>query len=204
VCVCAGKKFRDFLLLDIASSLSEEVLDILGFLSYEFIRRLCQLGLSESPLRKQKEKEQLSLSVDEQKKRKLSTLEEGGKKSIEEFEGIDPRSPNYPSVLLRPPPSPRGFKEIVNLFSKPFDDKDEELLPFDEREEEEGALMGSKKRKKDKGTEGIKGVASGIELKDVLDGLWKDSNCGVKEEMGKGLRGFRGGAGAMKGLRRSF
>ncbi|GAA5829929.1 hypothetical protein JCM5353_006116 [Sporobolomyces roseus] len=210
-----GKKFRDFLLVDFAPSLSEEVIDILGFLAYEHIRQLCRIGLIESISRKK------VFSIEEarrrKKKRKLETLEDGEAR----LEGMDPRDPNYPSVLLRPPPPSTSVPlgEVLGLFSRPVEKEDhpisnDELLPSrGEEDAQDTSLMGSKgkARLKDGKTGGGGGGGGGIEVRDVLQGFWKDTNGisvgkgkGKRDGMGKGLRGFRGGAGAMKGLRSNF
>ncbi|GAA5953939.1 hypothetical protein JCM3765_000702 [Sporobolomyces pararoseus] len=125
-----SKKFRDFLLLDTATSLTDELLDILGFLAYELVRTLSRIGIVQARTRlislaaAQQEQEE-NEKDNSNKKRKQS--EEGEERGGE----LDPNSKDFPSVLRPAPPTLQNGKKkrkttttlepIVSLFSAPIE-----------------------------------------------------------------------------------
>ncbi|BGP46173.1 Transcription initiation protein spt3 [Rhodotorula kratochvilovae] len=140
-----GKKFRDFLslpsLLDTVAPLSDEVMDVLGFLAYECVRALCDAGSANRALLNAAEarakEEERRREVREGKKRGREgddgAAEEGASPE-KDAEGAAPASParkkppprkglEAPTTINKaPPPSPtRKPLEIpTSLFSAPL------------------------------------------------------------------------------------
>ncbi|GAA5900585.1 transcriptional regulator SPT3 [Sporobolomyces salmoneus] len=211
-----SKKFRDFLLLDAATSLSDELLDILGFLAYELVRTLCKAGIVEA--RSRATFEGLSEAGDGEKKRKREEEEE------EKVRKLDPNDKDYPSVLRPVPASMKKKKgnkleEIVSLFSAPLESSPQPQTTTTEADEtvtssttkSSNPIEAAQTETRKKPTLDL---PPKLELKDLLNGFWNETHRtelntptraggsgsgGSKVGMGKGLRSFRGGIGAVKG-----
>lgn len=227
-----GKKFRDFLLVDSTTLLSDELLDILGFLGYELVRSLCKAATRQTRSRLEYEEDRLKLEEKEEeegrkgKKRKSSSDRGGKEEEEEEGEGkLDPKDKDYPSVL-RPVPMQQERKKkkgqvepIVSLFSAPIESttKGREKGSGGEKKEgdeshgrvEKGYNEDEDSKKKTKKKEV---VIKSMELKDLVEGFWNETNNPTgtgtgtgrsgkngKVAMGKGLRSWRGGVGAVRG-----
>ncbi|GAA5911752.1 hypothetical protein JCM8208_005588 [Rhodotorula glutinis] len=140
-----SKKFRDFLslpsLLDTVAPLSDEVMDVLGFLAYECVRALCDAGVAHGRVEREAERRR---EVREERKRRREeedeAREKGGvgregeeegagspKKVKEDGEGAKgagapPRKGLEAPTTIAAPPSPaRKTLEIpTSLFSAPL------------------------------------------------------------------------------------
>ncbi|GAA5991968.1 hypothetical protein JCM5350_001325 [Sporobolomyces pararoseus] len=240
-----SKKFRDFLLLDTATTLTDELLDIFGFLAYELVRTLSRVGIVQARNRllisaSSQRQQQLELDVEEKKeKRKRKEGEIDGEKK---GDLLDPNSKDFPSVL-RPGPTTQkrrkntSLEPIISLFSAPIES---ESTTIEERRTQEDTTTTSTKEPLpsftiDQGAGGGGGsngskkppqpvvVVKSLELKDLQNGFWHqthhseyngndnvggDSNGsskdGSKIKMGKSLKSWRGGLGAVRGNRNNL
>ncbi|GAA6020041.1 hypothetical protein JCM11491_004907 [Sporobolomyces phaffii] len=248
-----GKKFRDFLLVDSATNLSDELVDVLGFLAYELVRTLCRAGAHQAHLRLAHAQQQLErdrrddeeedrrregTDVRTTQKRKLvdgdrdagsprKQRKEGDNNNdddddLVEAAKLDPDSKDFPSVL-RPVPGikekkGRRLEPIVSLFSAPVDYNDhatdDECLTNavggsgPHRGQSGGSIVPGRERDVAIGAAGPVVAKGAIEMRDLLDGFWNEptlatlgslAGAGDKSAMGKGLRGWRGGTGALRG-----
>ncbi|GAA5835491.1 hypothetical protein JCM9279_004557 [Rhodotorula babjevae] len=144
-----SKKFRDFLslpsLLDTVAPLSDEVMDVLGFLAYECVRALCDAGVAhgrverDAERRREQREERKRRREEEDEAREKGGAErdgeEGGggspKKVKEDGEGAKgaaapPRKGLEAPTTIAAPPSPtRKTLEIpTSLFSAPLPSSD--------------------------------------------------------------------------------
>ncbi|GAA5941830.1 transcriptional regulator SPT3 [Sporobolomyces koalae] len=224
-----SKKLRDFLMIDHSIVLSDEVLDILGFLAYEIVRVIARAGTERNSTRTRS------------KVLELQQRQREEQQADQEASRLDPRAKDFPSVL-RPAPSPsvlesgsieasnrgkrsmsgnkrkRKLEPIVSLFSAP----PPQLLPVE---------LGSPSPSTNPETTVVEDptlplLSSSvtnppkpklrklmIDYEDVVQGYWDRTSRTetvmeegegrgnrVKMGMGKGLRLSRGGIGSARGL----